>query len=84
MAGTWLSVTKGFGGMRVRDGKLVFDPFLPEHWTAYSFRIKFRGRVIKVTVSRDGTDICLESGRSIEISLHDRIMTIGNAGKERH
>src|SRR5690606_27011145 len=77
MAGTWLSVTKGIGGMRIYDGKLAFDPFLPEHWTSYSFRIKFRGRVITVTVSRDGTEIHLESGESIEILLHDKVMTVG-------
>src|SRR5688572_22468424 len=30
MTGTWMSVIKGFGGMRVRDGKLYFNPFIPE------------------------------------------------------
>ncbi|NNC82339.1 MAG: glycoside hydrolase family 65 protein, partial [Flavobacteriales bacterium] len=43
MAGTWMAFAKGFAGMRVKDGELYFDPFLPEHWKGYSFRIKFRG-----------------------------------------
>src|SRR5690606_14760903 len=32
MAGTWMSIVKGFGGMRVRDGELHFDPFIPDQW----------------------------------------------------
>jgi maltose phosphorylase len=69
MAGTWMSVVKGFGGMRVRDGKLHFNPFIPEQWKSYSFRIEFRGRVIKVKVFSDRTETILERGESIEIFL---------------
>lgn len=57
MAGTWLSVIKGFAGMRVNDGKLTFSPFLPSQWSGYSFRIGFRDEVISVTVTKDEVDI---------------------------
>ena len=43
MAGTWMSVVEGFGGMRVRDGKLSFQPFIPGKWKSFSFHIGFRG-----------------------------------------
>src|SRR5690606_23701580 len=39
MAGTWMSVVKGFGGMRVKDGVLHFSPFIPDQWKSYSFRL---------------------------------------------
>lgn len=74
MAGTWLSVTKGFGGMRVKDGKLYFNPFLPEQWTSYSFRLEFRGRVIKVKVTKDGTETILEHGQPMDILLKDEVI----------
>lgn len=74
MAGTWLSVTKGFGGMRVKDGKLSFNPFLPEQWESYSFRLEFRGRVIKVRVTKEGTQTMLESGEPIDIYLKDEVV----------
>jgi maltose phosphorylase len=73
MAGTWLSVIKGFGGMRVKDGKLSFNPFLPEQWKSYSFRLEFRDRVIKVKVTKDGTETILESGAAMEIVLRDEV-----------
>ena len=74
MAGTWLSLTKGFGGMRIRKNTLYFNPFLPEQWKSYSFRIEFRGRVIKVKVSRDGTETVLESGDPLDIYLKEELV----------
>lgn len=69
MAGTWMSVVKGFGGMRVRDGKLYFDPFIPEKWKSYSFRLEFRNRVIMIKVTKEKCETELESGDPIEIVL---------------
>jgi maltose phosphorylase len=69
MAGTWMSVIKGFGGMRVKDGKLYFNPFLPDQWNAYAFTVEFRGRAIRVSVSREQTEIKVISGEPIEIII---------------
>jgi maltose phosphorylase len=76
MAGTWLSVLKGFGGMRVKEGKLYFNPFLPEQWKSYSFRLEFRGRVIKVKVTKDGTQTILESGDPMDILLQEEVISL--------
>jgi maltose phosphorylase len=72
MAGTWLSVLKGFGGMRVKEGQLHFNPFLPEQWKSYSFRLEFRQRVIKVKITRDGVETKLETGEPLEIFVKDQ------------
>ncbi len=76
MAGTWMSVVKGFGGMRVKNGMLYFNPFLPDTWTSYSFRIEFRGRVIKVKVSRDGVQTILESGEPMTLGVADKTVDL--------
>jgi maltose phosphorylase len=76
MAGTWMSLVKGFGGMRIKDGKLCFNPFIPEQWKSYSFRLEFRGRVIKVKVSKDGAETVLESGDPMEILLKDKVVAL--------
>ncbi len=70
MAGTWMSVVKGFGGMRVNDGKLHFSPYIPDQWKSYSFRLEFRGRVIKVKISKAKTETMLESGDPMEIIMN--------------
>ena len=48
MAGTWMSIVEGFGGMRIRDDKLCFTPGIPKDWKGYSFKVNFRDRIIKV------------------------------------
>lgn len=72
MAGTWMSVVKGFGGMRVRDGRLHFAPYIPDQWKAYSFRLEFRNRVVRVKVSKEKTETLLESGDPLEIIMNGK------------
>ncbi|MBT1712276.1 glycoside hydrolase family 65 protein [Fulvivirgaceae bacterium PWU5] len=71
MAGTWMSVVRGFGGMRVKNETLYFTPFIPDQWASYSFRVEFRGRVLKIKVSKDGVETKLESGAALEILVND-------------
>lgn len=54
MAGTWMSVVQGFGGMRVENNELKFSAMLPKQWQSYSFNVLFRGKVINVKVDSNG------------------------------
>lgn len=76
MAGTWLSIVEGFGGMRVKEDHLYLNPFIPSQWTSFSFRLEFRGRVIKVRVSQSGVDALLESGPELEIFLNNKSVVL--------
>lgn len=76
MAGTWMSVVKGFGAMRVKEGKLHFNPFLPDQWKSYSFRLEFRGRVVKIKISVNGIETKLESGEPMEIFVKDKAVQL--------
>ena len=57
MAGTWLSVIEGFGGVQIIDNKLYLNPKLPNHWSALKFKLFFRGTWIQVKVSKSGVEI---------------------------
>jgi len=72
MAGTWMAVVEGFGGMRVRDDKLSFNPFLPRKWKSFSFQIGFRGTLLKIKVSKDGVLIKNISSNDIAVSVYDK------------
>jgi maltose phosphorylase len=52
MAGTWLTVVEGFGGMRVPDGKVLLNPLIPSNWESYSFHARFRGILFQVKVTK--------------------------------
>lgn len=76
MAGSWMSIVKGFGGMKVKDGKIHFSPILPKKWESYSFKIGFRGYTLDVLVSEEGTQILNHGDTSIDIVLNGEIVTI--------
>ena len=69
MTGSWIDIVQGFAGMRVRDGQLHYAPFLPKKWDSYQFRQQFRGRVIEVTVDKNGAKAELISGEPLTIDL---------------
>ncbi len=52
MGGTWMSVVYGFGGMKIRDGLLSFDPRLPGKWRGLSFTILYQGTVLKIIIEK--------------------------------
>ena len=72
MAGTWMSIVNGFGGMRIKNGELSLAPFKPASWKNYSFRLVYRGRFIKVSVDDQGTTVLLEDGLPVEIILFNK------------
>ena len=81
MAGTWLAIVEGFGGKRVKNGKLSLNPAIPEQWKSYSFKIRFRGALLEVNVTREKIRILNNSETAIRIILYGEEQTI-KAGKE--
>ena len=70
MAGTWMSVVEGFGGMRVIDNRLHINPQLPKQWKGFSFNINFRNQIIQLCVTRKKTHCKLYGTEPIEIMIH--------------
>ncbi len=76
MAGTWLSIVKGFAGMRAKDGQLSFSPFIPQQWESYSFNIIHQGQKINIAVRQDGTTITNNSDTPITLTSDEQTHTI--------
>lgn len=72
MAGTWMAFVKGFAGMRVRNGELYFSPSLPDQWSAYSFKIKFRERNLKISASKTTVTIKNDSSEGIDLFIYNQ------------
>ncbi|AMM52468.1 maltose phosphorylase [Rufibacter sp. DG15C] len=81
MAGTWMSVVQGFGGMRVRDNILHFNPFIPAGWSSYSFKIRFRGHLLNVKVNKEGVEIENQHIQPLSLTIFDQPQTIEANGK---
>lgn len=76
MAGTWLAIVQGFGGMRVKDDKLHFNPHIPEKWDAFAFNIMFRENQLNIRVEKDQTIIQNIKGNNIELYLNNQLIEI--------
>ena len=70
MAGTWMSIVEGFGGMRVLNNILSFAPKIPKQWKSYSFKVNFRNQIIKVNVHQNKTDFELEGTFDLQIIVN--------------
>ena len=76
MAGTWMSIVEGFGGMRVKNDTLHFEPKIPAQWKGYSFKINFRGQVLKVSVQADATHFTLEGSNELHVVVNGATVAV--------
>ena len=70
MAGSWLALTWGFGGMRPVNGRPTFAPVLPDAWQSYRFGVRWKDAHIRIAVSATGVDYTLTEGTQTEILHH--------------
>ena len=73
LAGAWLAVVAGLGGLRDFGGILRFDPVLPQQMTGLEFNIRWRGAKLKVAI-RDG---------QATYSVHDGPRRLGHPAARR-
>jgi maltose phosphorylase len=76
MAGTWLAIVEGFGGKRIKNGKLSLNPAIPDVWEGYSFKIRYRRILLEIKVSRDEVKIKNHSEKVVSILLYGEEYTI--------
>ena len=72
MAGTWMSIVEGFGGMRVKNNQLHFEPRIPKEWNGYSFKINFRNQILKISVHQNETKFTLEGNNPIAVFVNGK------------
>ncbi len=76
MAGSWLALAWGFGGMRAVDGRPSFSPTLPASWNSYRFGVNWRNNHIRVSVNKDRVEYTLTEGVQLEIMHHGKSLLL--------
>ena len=76
MTGSWLAIVQGFAGMRVENDTLRFAPFVPQAWDGYAFHVNFRGRLLKIDVTKERTSIRLLDGAPLTIKLNGEAVAL--------
>jgi alpha,alpha-trehalose phosphorylase len=75
LAGTWIALVAGFGGLRDDGGELSLDPQLPNGMSKLRFRLRWNGFRLTVDVSHDEVVYTLRDGP-------DGTLTIRHAGEK--
>lgn len=76
LAGAWMGLVAGFGGVRWSDSSLFFGPRLPDGIERLTFRIVFRDRHLRVEVRATEATYCLLDGEPLKISHHGDEITL--------
>jgi maltose phosphorylase len=76
MAGTWMSIVEGFGGMRVKNNVLHFSPKIPKEWKAYSFKINFRSHILKVDINHSETTFSVDGDQELVLVINNKTVVV--------
>ena len=76
LAGTWIALVDGFGGMRTGDGKLAFAPRLPGGLTRLVLNLCYRGRRLRVTATPTSATYALLAGQALQLTHYDTTLTL--------
>jgi kojibiose phosphorylase len=72
MGGTWMAVVHGFAGLRADANGLSLNPWLPDGWQSLRFRYAWRGRRVRVVVSRRALTVELDAGAAVPLKVAGR------------
>jgi alpha,alpha-trehalose phosphorylase len=83
LAGAWLALVAGFGGMRAGSGTLAFSPRLPDGISRLMFRMRYRGRVLSVEIQGQRAKYVLVDGDPLPVTHHGEEFELGRRTVER-
>jgi len=77
LAGAWVALVGGFGGVRAHTQPLEFTPRLPGGISGLIFRVRFLGRKLRVTVRAEEAHYELLDGEPLELIHHGTRFELG-------
>jgi alpha,alpha-trehalose phosphorylase len=72
MAGTYMAIVYGFGGLRLKEQGISFSPLLPSEWEGYRFIMMYDGSRISVEVKPRACSFTLEKGNPQRIKVYEK------------
>lgn len=72
MAGTWLTIIKGFAGLKVKEGVIHINPALPSHWKSISFHLYFKDIPFRFLIEKNTISITNPSDREVPVLIHNQ------------
>jgi alpha,alpha-trehalose phosphorylase len=77
LAGSWIALVAGIGGMRDHGGRLSFAPRLPERLNRLRFSLYWRGALLRVALTADAATYTSDTdGAVVELRHHGQPITV--------
>jgi maltose phosphorylase len=76
MAGTWMAVLMGFGGLRIKENRLSFSPMLPSQWKSFQFCVRYREAIITININKENIHINVNSATGLICELYDEQLSL--------
>lgn len=76
MAGTWLNVVYGFGGLIVSEKGLNFNPTIPDAWDEYAFKVHYQSAVIQLRINHQQVQCRLLEGEPLTVRIYDQELPV--------
>ncbi|WKX68954.1 glycoside hydrolase family 65 protein [Streptomyces sp. XD-27] len=83
LAGTWIALVAGFGGLRNRAGVLHFAPKLPEKLARLAFSVQVLRRRLRVEIQDSEATYSLLAGSPLEICHYGQRLTVSEKSPQR-
>jgi maltose phosphorylase len=83
MAGTWLAIVEGFGGLRISNDRVCFNPLIPAAWSSYSFIIRYRNNPLRVEVNGSAVNVVNLSRSDIPLEVYGEKITLQSGEKKK-
>ncbi|HEX7262798.1 MAG TPA: glycosyl hydrolase family 65 protein [Candidatus Dormibacteraeota bacterium] len=80
LAGAWLAVVAGLGGMRHHQEVLSFAPRLPQAIRSLTFRMTFMGRLLRLTVGSGRVKYSLMRGGALSFDHYGKGVRLSSRG----
>ncbi len=72
MGGSWMTLVYGFSGLRDYDGKISFNPKIPDWIKRLKFSLTVRDQLLTIEIQRDRVTYHLKEGSDLAIAHQDQ------------
>ncbi|MFC1617227.1 glycoside hydrolase family 65 protein [Candidatus Margulisiibacteriota bacterium] len=78
VGGSWQTAVQGFGGLRIKSGRLAFKPWLPRKWQGLVYSVIWKGRTINIELTHKTIKIFIHGAKDkfINVDIYDKTYKI--------
>ena len=73
MAGSWIAIVEGFGGLKIDKKNIIINPKIPKQWNRLKFNIFYKNQILKFDITNDSIIVSgKDSNKNIINNLSDK------------